>query len=91
MATKQATTTAPAAPAPAPTLYVLGKPYNPKANTRNGAGGCAGTWAAIVAHINANGPSTYAALRAVAVANGDPAFVGYCQRHGRLVAAKPAK
>jgi hypothetical protein len=86
-ATAGATATAQAAPATV--LLTLGKPYNPKPNTKNGTGGCAGTWALLVAHLNANGPSTYAQLRAVALANGDPGFVGYCQQHGRLVPAKP--
>jgi flavin reductase (DIM6/NTAB) family NADH-FMN oxidoreductase RutF len=74
----------------APQLLTLGKPYNPKANTKNGAGGCAGTWAAVVAHLNAHGPSTLAALKAVAAANGDPPFIGYCIGQGRLTYVKPA-
>lgn len=78
-----AANTAPAAQ-PAPTLYGLGKPYNPQPNTKNGTGGCAGTWALLVAHINANGPTAYSALRAIALANGDPQFVSYCISHGRL-------
>lgn len=72
----------------APQLLTLGKPYNPKPNTKNGTGGCAGTWAAIVAHLNAHGPSTQAQLKAIAIANGDGPFVGYCIGHGRLVPVK---
>lgn len=81
---------APAATVAAVVLYTTigAKPYSPKANTKNGSGGCAGTWAAVQAHLQANGPSTFGALRAVALANGDPAFIGYCIAHGRLVAAK---
>lgn len=82
---------APATAQAAPQLLTLGKPYNPKPNTKNGVGGCAGTWAAVVAHLNANGPSTYAAIKAVCVANGDPGFAGYCVGQGRLVPAKPVQ
>jgi len=80
----------PAQPAPAVVLYTTigAKPYNPKANTVNGNGGCAGTWAAVIAHLQANGPSTQAALREVALANGDAPFIGYCIAHGRLVVHK---
>ena len=94
VAAPAAATPAPAAtPAAAPAAVVLyttigAKPYNPKANTKNGSGGCAGTWAAVQAHLQANGPSTFSALRAVALANGDPAFIGYCVAHGRLVPHK---
>ena len=86
-----ATPAAPAATSAGGPLYTTqgAKPYNPKANTKNGNGGCAGTWAAVVAHLQANGPCTQPALRAVALANGDPAFIGYCIAHGRLVVAKP--
>jgi len=94
-ATPAAAPAAAAAPAPvqAVTLYTTigAKPYSPKASTKNGNGGCAGTWAAVIAHLQANGPSTFAALRAVALANGDPAFIGYCVAHGRLVPHVAAK
>jgi hypothetical protein len=85
---------APAQAAPqAPTLYTLGKPYNPRSNTVHGVGGCSGTWGAVLAHLQANGGSaTQAALVAVAVANGDPKFIGYCIGRQRLVpVAAPSK
>ena len=89
MAKVKATVTAVAAPvtAPAVALYSTkgAKPYNPKPNTKNGNGGCAGTWAAVLAHLSANGPSTLAALTAVAVANGDPKFITYMVGGNRLV------
>ena len=85
----QAATPAQATAQATPQLLTLGKPYNPKANTKNGQGGCAGTWAAVVAHLNAHGPSTLATLKAIAVANGDPPFIGYCMGQGRLVPVQP--
>jgi hypothetical protein len=99
---KQVTPAAPKAtnPAPAvvvaaqataaPTLYTLGKPYNPKANTLHGNGGCAGTWAAVQAALQA-GPCTYAQLREIAVANGDAGFVAYRMRAGSIVPYVAAK
>lgn len=54
---------APAAPAiPAPTTYVIGKPYSPRNNTRDGT---AITYAAVIAHLQANGPQTAQQLQAM--------------------------
>jgi hypothetical protein len=76
---------APATPAPASAqalVLVVGKPPRIAGHTatKNGQGGTAGTWAAIAAHMAANGNTiTLPALKAICTANGDPGFAQYAQ------------
>lgn len=67
-------------------LYTLGKaPRNGlNANTKHGAGGTAGTYAAVVAALQAAAPAQglpLAAIQAVCKANGDAGFARYAVRN----------
>lgn len=81
----------PATVAPAvqtPVMYVVGKlPRNGlNATTKHGQGGTAGTYAAVVAALQANqGALALPAIQAVCKANGDPGFARYAVRNHWLL------
>lgn len=77
-------------------LYGLGKlPRNGlNEGTKHGQGGTAGTYAAVVAALQAAGPQgiTLAEVQAVCKANGDPGFARYAVRnHWLLPMVQPTK